>query len=241
MTDTSKTEYLANGTPVCITAQHRFGTDAMLLSAFCGVHRDWSACDLGSGCGIIPLRWHDMGHRGRCVGVELSPEGTALLGQAAAAMPHITAVCADLRTLEPCGNFDLVSCNPPYFTGGRLSEKPNRATARHEVTCAAADVACAAAKLLRDGGRLCICNRPERLADYIVASRLAGLEPKRLRFVRSRRDAVPWLFLLDCRKAGRSGLHLEADLITENDTGGCSDELLQIYGKQPPKAFPPKQ
>ena len=72
-------ELLCGGTRVYVDGRHRFGTDAMLLSDFCGVHRDWAACDLGSGCGIIPLRWHDAGHRGPCWGIELDPQGTALL------------------------------------------------------------------------------------------------------------------------------------------------------------------
>ena len=153
---TTATEYLANGTAVRVTQKHRFGTDAMLLSAFCGVHRDWSACDLGSGCGIIPLRWHDMGHRGRAVGVELSPEGAQLLREAAEELEHITSVCADLRTLQLEGNFDVVSCNPPSFPGGFRSQKPGRSEARHEVTCTVADVASTAARRLKDGGRLCL-------------------------------------------------------------------------------------
>lgn len=231
---TTATEHLANGTAVRVTQKHRFGTDAMLLSAFCGVHRDWSACDLGSGCGIIPLRWHDMGHRGPAVGVELSPEGAQLLREAAEELGHITSVCADLRTLQLEGNFDVVSCNPPYFTGGFRSQKPGRSEARHEVTCTVADVANTAARLLKDGGRLCLCNRPERLCDCMAAARLAGLEPKRLRFVRQRADLTetPWLFLLDCRKAGKPGLHLLPDLVVEDETGGFSAEILQIYGKK---------
>ena len=62
----------------------------------------------------------------------------------------------------------------------------------------------------------------------------AGLQPKRLRLVRQRADAksLPWLFLLDCRKAGGVGLEMLPDLIMENAEGGFSDEVLEIYGKQ---------
>lgn len=57
-------EHLANGTPVFITQSHRFGQDALLLAHFCRVRRAEAVCDLGTGCGVIPLRWHDRGHRG---------------------------------------------------------------------------------------------------------------------------------------------------------------------------------
>ena len=50
-------EQLAPDLSVCITRDHRFGTDAFLLSDFAAVRRKDLACDLGTGCGIIPLLW----------------------------------------------------------------------------------------------------------------------------------------------------------------------------------------
>ena len=49
-------------------------------------------------------------------------------------------------------------------------------------------VCAAAGKLLRTGGRLCICQRPERLADLICSMRAHRIEPKRVQAVR--RDAA---------------------------------------------------
>ena len=72
-------ETLAHGTKVCISRAHRFGTDAMLLSGFARPRRAETAVDLCSGCGIVALRWHDLGHRGPCRAVEVDPEGTSLL------------------------------------------------------------------------------------------------------------------------------------------------------------------
>ena len=232
---------LAGGTPVYINEVHRFGTDAMLLSDFCNIHRLWTACDLGSGCGIIPLRWHDMGHRGPCWAIELDEAGTALLRRAAAqaGATQIHPLTADLRRLPdglPYGRFDLVSCNPPYFTGGKVSKNPARGAARHELHCTVLDVCRTAASLLRDGGRLCLCNQPRRLADCIAGMRESGIEPKRLRFVRQHQDSLPWLFLLDGRRAGRPGLSLLPDLVIEAPGGGFSAELLDIYPRGAPPA-----
>ena len=230
-------ELLAGGTRVYISARHRFGTDAMLLSWFCNVHRGWAACDLCSGCGILPLRWYDRGHRGPAFGLELDGEGAALLRRAAeeSGAGNITALQGDLRALPPQlkrGGFDLVSCNPPYFTGGPVSQKPGRAQARHQLSCTVEQVCAAAAALLKDGGRLCLCCRPHRLADCMVAMRQNGIEPKRLQWVRQRPGALPWLFLLDGRRGRRSGLQLQEDILIEGPDGGFSRQLLQIYGKE---------
>ena len=65
-----------------------------------------------------------------------------------------------------------------------------------------------AKRLLKFGGRLCICNRPERLADCIDAMRQNGIEPKRLQFVAKAADAQPWLFLLEGRSGGKPFLNV---------------------------------
>ena len=50
-------EKLSDDLSICVTKDHRFGTDAFLLSDFAHVRRKDLACDLGTGCGIIPLLW----------------------------------------------------------------------------------------------------------------------------------------------------------------------------------------
>ena len=123
-------------------------------------------------------------------------------------------MAADLRALQdvlPAGAFSLVTCNPPYKAAGRglLSEAPGARTARHETDCTLEDVCAAASRLLRFGGRLCICQRPERLADAVCAMRAHGLEPKRLCMVQHSAAHAPWLFLLEARHGGRPSMTIE--------------------------------
>ena len=118
------TEILYNRTRVYCSAVHRFGSDALLLARFSEPKRAWRAADLCSGCGIVSLEWHDRGHRGPCLGLELQPEASALLAAACAeqGIEHITPVCADLRSFrEGEGSYDLCACNPPYLMAGDRS------------------------------------------------------------------------------------------------------------------------
>ncbi|MCI2046945.1 MAG: methyltransferase [Faecalibacterium sp.] len=213
------TEILYNGTAVFCGGGHTFGTDALLLARFCPPHRAQRAADLCSGCGIVALEWHDEGHRGPTAAVELAPEASALLDAALAAQKigHIAPVCADLRTWRPAeaGRFDLVACNPPYFTAGEKSGDAARAAARHESgeSCTLPEVCQAAARLLRDGGRFALCHRPERLADVLCTLRASRLEPKRLAFVKNKADGKPWLFLVEAQKNRRPGLIAEPDIL----------------------------
>ena len=193
------TEILYNKTEVYCSAVHRFGSDALLLARFSEPKRAQKAADLCSGCGIISLEWHDRGHRGPCAAVELQPEASTLLAEAVAAqqLEHITPFCADLRTFrEGEGQFDLCACNPPYFIAGPQSSTAARATARHETDCTLADVCACAFRLLKDGGRLSLCHRPERLA-----------------FVKNTPAAAPWLFLVEAQKNRKTGLRIEADVL----------------------------
>ena len=182
------TEILYNRTRVYCSAVHRFGSDALLLARFSEPKRAWRAADLCSGCGIVSLEWHDRGHRGPCLGLELQPEASALLAAACAeqGIEHITPVCADLRSFrEGEGSYDLCACNPPYFTAGEQ----------------AAD------------RRLSLCHRPERLSEVLAVLRANRLEPKRLAFVKNRPDAAPWLFLVEAQKNRKTGLRVEPDVL----------------------------
>ena len=76
-----------------------------------------------------------------------------------------------------------------------------------------ADVAACAARLLRSGGKLTLCQRPDQLAAVIAALCAAGLEPKRIQLVRAAPGKAPWLFLLEAQKDRRPGLRWEPDLL----------------------------
>ena len=80
--------------------------------------------------------------------------------------------------------------------------------ARHETLCEIGDICAAAARLLRFGGRLCLCHRPERLTDLLCALRVCGLEPKRLQLAAHALDRPPSLVLVEAVRQGRPGLEV---------------------------------
>lgn len=226
-------ETLANGTAVHVNSTHRFGADGILLASFSGVRRAEAVCELGSGCGIIPLYLYDKGHRGIYTAVEIDKCAHSLLMQSVAAnhCENIEAICGDLRKLGCERLYDAVICNPPYFKGGYLNKDEAKSIQRHETMCTVEDVCLAASRLLKDGARLCVCQRCERLADVMCAMRANNIEPKLLRLVYAKPDsAKPWLFLLKGLKRRKSGLIIAPPLIMQDASGGLSQELREIYG-----------
>lgn len=223
---------------ICVTKQHKFGTDAFLLARFAGVRQGNRCCDLGSGCGIIPVLWFRWGLAPRQVwAVELQQDayGQMLVTVAENSLEgRLIPLHSDLKELKgklDHGSLDVVTCNPPFKKKGHGVPCPDatRLTARHEVACSLDDICHAAARLLRFGGRFCLCQRPERLPDLLEALRKAGLEPKRLRFVHQRPDKAPWLVLAEGRKGSKPFLTVEPPLMIESPEGGFSEEMMSIY------------
>lgn len=223
-----------------VSASHRFGTDAFLLADFaCSRKKGETVCDLGTGCGIIPmlLLREEETAPGRIYGIELQEDAIELLTRTVehcGLAQRIVPVHGDLRAPAlPAAFFDLVCSNPPYkkAESGLLSRKRSDQIARHETACTLLQLCQAAGRLLRYGGRFCVCQRPERLPDIFSDMRKAGIEPKRLRFVHQRPGRQPWLVLVEGRRGGKPHLRVEPPLIVERENGGFSQEMLRIYGK----------
>ena len=132
----------------------------------------------------------------------------------------------------PFYSFDLVTMNPPYIApnAGYENAQDSARIARHEVLCSLDDVIACADKLLRFGGTLCICQRPERLADAICAMRAHAIEPKRLLWMIHTFGKKPSLFLLEGKKGANSGMVVPEPLILKDEYGQYTPQALRVYG-----------
>ena len=230
-------EPIGDGIEIFVSDNHAFGTDAILLSDFAAPKRSDTACDLGTGCGIIPLLWCRGDAPKSAVGVDIQPEAIALAEKSIAENnlgEKFSVVLSDLLELKgkvPFGSFQLITCNPPYKAEGAGIKSKTGADkiARHETACTLEDIIEVASKLLQTSGRLCMCNRPERLADMMALMRQYKIEPKRMRLVCQRAGCEPWLVLLEGRRCGNSGMRIEPTLYIE-DGENFSEEMIRIYG-----------
>lgn len=231
-------EPLTGGIYVYSSEEHRFGTDAFLLASFAGWRKKDLVTDLGTGCGIIPMIMQRDDPPKRVWGVEIQEQGIRQfrlgIEKSGLSEENVTPVLADLKQLwngAPLEKCDLVNCNPPYkaYNAGIESSLTAQKIARHEILCNIYDVCAAAKKLLKFGGRLCICNRPERLADCMDAMRASGIEPKRLRFVAKDPESAPWLFLLEGKKGSKPFLQIEPQLHVRTSAGNDNEEIRKLY------------
>lgn len=232
-------ENLPNGIKIYVSSVHKFGTDGILLADFASPGAKDTACDLGSGCGIIPLFWCTKGAPARIISVEIQQDACDMLAHSVNENrldDRFDVINADLRKIKeklPACGCNVVTMNPPYKAAkdGVQSPDPRRRCARHEIECTLDDAAAAASYLLNFGGRFCLCQRPDRLADVFESMRNNGIEPKRLCMVHQRMGKEPSLILCEGRKGGNPGLRITPPLYIEGENGGWSEKMSEIYGE----------
>ncbi len=228
-------EKLSENLSICVSDEHGFGTDAFLLAHFSEYKSKDIACDLGTGCGIIPMIMQRKNPPVITYAVDIQEKAIEQLKISIekSSIDSIVPICEDLKQLGdniPNGCCSLVTCNPPYKAtkAGIESELDAHKIARHEILCNIDDVCRTASRLLKFGGKLCICNRPERLCDVITAMKNNNIEPKRLRFVSKNPSSAPWLFLIEGKKGSKPFLKVMPQLYVW-DENGYTDEMQSIY------------
>lgn len=215
-----------------------FGMDAVLLSGFCEVRKNEKVLDLCSGNGIIPLLLLGKTKGESFTGIEIQEESVDLAVRSILANnvgDKVKVVQGDIKNIEEYfdkASFEVVTCNPPYMinTDGIKNEQSYKSIARHEILCDFDDVAKAAAKMLRPGGRFYLVHRPFRLVELFATLTKYRLEPKRIRLIHPYIDKEPNMVLIEAHLNGKSRLTIESPLVVYESENKYTQEILNIYG-----------
>jgi tRNA1(Val) A37 N6-methylase TrmN6 len=213
-----------------------FSLDAVLLARFCTVPPRGRIVDLCTGNGVIPLLLSTR-TKGSIAGVEIQPRVAEMAARSVRLNRldnQIEIVCGDLKQFHLTaghGTFDLVTVNPPYLPvfSGERKLNPHVAAARHEVHCTLSDVAAAASRLEKSGGKVAMVHRPSRLIEIITEFRAVKLEPKRIRFIHPRWNQEANMVLIEAAKDGKPEVRTLPPLIVHEPDGSYAKELLEVY------------
>ncbi len=206
-----------------------YTTDAVLLADFALPRRGDAVCDLGCGSGILPLLLNGRESTVHVTGIEHREDLLALAQKSIAyngLEDQIRVVLGDIREIRnllPQKAFGLVISNPPYFTD------PAGDPGRHQSMCDFADIARAAAWLLNNGGRLCVCCPADRVLQMAQAMQDSRLAVKRLRFVASYAGRAPYLCLMEAKLGAKAGMLLLPQMNLYDSPGQLSAEYKAIY------------
>ncbi|WP_223596409.1 tRNA1(Val) (adenine(37)-N6)-methyltransferase [Neobacillus bataviensis] len=218
-----------------------FSLDAVLLARFTYVPiQKGNLIDLCSGNGVIPL-FLSARTKGKITGVEIQER---LFDMAVRSIEYnelqdrLTMIHGDIKEMPKqlgFGKFDVVTCNPPYFTTPSKEEiNPNEhlAIARHEILCTLEDAVKASSQLVRQGGKVAFVHRPGRLLDMITLMRTYRLEPKRIQFVYPKQGKEANTLLVEAIKDGSPDLKILPPLFVYNEKDEYTPEIREIlYGE----------
>lgn len=208
-------------------------TDSIALSGFVKLPKNANVLDLCSGCGTLGLLLCAKDSGCKVTGFEIDPNAHAAALENAS-RNHIEnrlfSICADVETVQiPAGQYTVCVSNPPYFTGGPVSQTcPG---ARMEDTLSLETVFRQAARGLKYGGDFYLVHRPERLAEICSLGSKYQLEAKRLLLLRHRTDGPVSLIVLQFRKGGKPGLRWEEESLYHPD-GTPTDYYKTLYHLQ---------
>lgn len=216
----------------------RFGIDAVLLSDFAKISSKDKVIDLGTGTGVIPILLFAKYSPLKIYGIEIQKEFSDMakrsikLNNLESFIDIRQGDIKDANLIDSLGLFDCVTVNPPYKknNSGIVNKNKSLAIARHEILVNLKEIVESSSKLLKDGGKLYMINRPERLADIFEAFRYYKVEPKKVRFIYPNINKKPSMVLIEGVKFGKRFLEFEKPLFVYDNKGNYSDEIRRIYG-----------
>ena len=187
----------------------KFSIDSILLSEFVKVRKsDKLIGDLCSGNAPVPLILSTK-YSNPIVGFEIQKEIYELGVKSVEEnnlSNQIKLINDDVNNIMnyyPVESFDILTCNPPYFRCYEKSptnDKPALSIARHEIKLQLESIFEISFKALKQGGRLYLVHRPERLDDLIILGNKHKVNVKEIQLICTNSSQKPNLVLVKCVK-----------------------------------------
>ena len=157
----------------------KVGTDAVLLGAWSDVGQSKTILDIGSGSCIISVMMAQRSNPDtRIDAVELLKDDAQQSVENIVNSPwpdKISVTHSDIRTFTPSTKYDLIVCNPPFFSNSLLPPVEVRSRVRHDITLTLDALISNTIRLLSPGGKLCVIlpvNEGEFFIEKINAKNL---------------------------------------------------------------------
>ena len=199
----------------------KFSLDSLLLAEFVTVEKsDKKLLDICSGNAPLPLiigKNYDI----EITGVEIEKDIITLAEKSISEnklsnIKMLNCNAKDLKNYFPGNNFDIITCNPPFFKVDKTSlinTEIKKAIARHEITITLNEIFELTKYLLKDNGKFYLVHRPERLEEIITLANKNKLHIKEMIFIHSdiKKNAI--MVLLKMVKNSRLGVKIHLVVI----------------------------
>lgn len=216
-----------------------FSLDSLLVANFISLGRGVNKIvDLGTGNGAIPLFLSER-TKAKITGIEIQKVSADLaernieLNNLSDRIKIINDDMKNWKKYFVSGSQDAVISNPPFFKFHGNEELLNNldqlTLARHEISITLEEIIQTASALLKDKGYFAMVHRPDRFLEILDVMRKYGITPKKVRFCHSKIDKQAKILLVEGLKFGAEGLTVLPPLISHDDDGKYSKEVLALF------------
>lgn len=157
----------------------KVGTDAVLLGAWTNAGDAKTILDIGTGSGVIALMMAQQSSPATQIdAVELQLEDTlqARINVLNSPWPQkISVTRGAIQEFFPERKYDLIVCNPPYFSKSLVPPLENRTTARHSKSLTFAELINEVHRLMAPEGKFCLIVPSAMSGQFSHEAVLSGL------------------------------------------------------------------
>ena len=213
-----------NGQKIIQRNDHQnYTLDSRLLSEFCRINRHVKKIlDIGTGNAILPLLLSQKS-KAEITGIEilkvsadLAVKNIELNGLS----DRVKIIEGDIKKWKDYfrpAEFDQVITNPPFFkydgNEKQINDLEQLSVARHEYNIKLEEIIQISSILLKNRAYFTMVHRSERLVEILDLLVKYKLEPKRIRFCHTKKDAPAKILLIEAVKGAEKSLVIENPLI----------------------------
>lgn len=174
-------------------AAFKVGTDGCLLAAWVGNKKlsPESILDIGTGSGVIALMLAQSFPNARLKGIEQDEASAKQAAQNFSQSPWSERLNAHHSSIQDFAattseKFDLIVCNPPFFSQSTQNQDERKNNARHESSLQIAELLALSEQLLSDEGMLAFILPIGRRPAIEVLIAQSGMNETQLTYLRPR-------------------------------------------------------
>ena len=139
----------------------KIGTDGVLLGAWANSDNTQDILDIGTGSGVIAIMMAQRANKAKIDAIEVDKEAFSTAQKNMEKSPFNERLHCIHESIQDYAKltrkeYDLIVCNPPFFTGGTLSHQEDRNNVRHTIKLPNGELLSAARRLLKKDGKFCV-------------------------------------------------------------------------------------
>jgi len=139
----------------------KVGTDGVLLGSWADTNDCDGILDIGTGTGVIAIMLAQKAKDATVDAIEIDENAASTAKKNMEQSPFQKRLTCHNDSIQNYSkyaskSYDLIVCNPPFFTGGTLSTHQNRNDVRHTIKLPNGELLSSTRRLLKADGRFCV-------------------------------------------------------------------------------------